>query len=62
MPRLKDSADLLKDRRWRALALRDMGLPLNEVGRRIGCNASSVMRIHSALRHQPSAPACRRGQ
>ena len=35
MPRLKGSADLLEDRRRRALALWDTGLSLNEVGRRI---------------------------
>jgi transposase len=50
MPRLKGSADLLEDRRRRALALWDMGLSLNEVGRRIGCNASSVMRWREARR------------
>jgi hypothetical protein len=44
MPRLKGSADLLEDRRKRALALLDSGESLNEVGRRIGCNPSSVMR------------------
>jgi transposase len=50
MPRLKGSADLLEDRRRRALALWDTGLSLNEVGRRIGCNASSVMRWRDARR------------
>jgi transposase len=44
MPRPKGSADLLEDRRKRALALLDAGHSLNEVGRRIRCNASSVMR------------------
>jgi transposase len=44
MPRLKGSGDLLEDRRRRALALWDTGLSLNEVGRRIRCAASSVMR------------------
>ena len=44
MPRLKGSADLLEDRRRRALALCDKGLSLNEVGRRIQCAASSVLR------------------
>jgi transposase len=34
----------LEDRRRRALALLDEGLSLNEVARRIGCTASSVMR------------------
>ena len=50
MPRLKGSADLLEDRRRRALALLDDGLSLNEVGRRIGCNPSSVMRWRDARR------------
>ena len=48
MPRLKGSADLLEERRRRALALLDAGHSLNEVGRRIGCNASSVMRWRDA--------------
>ena len=46
----KGSADLLVDRRRRALALLDGGLSLNEVGRRIGCDASSVMRWRNAQR------------
>jgi transposase len=50
MPRLKGSADLLEDRRRRALALLDDGLSLNEVGRQIGCNPSSVMRWRDARR------------
>ena len=50
MPRLKGSADLLEDRRSRALALWDTGLSLNEVGRRIRCAASSVMRWLRARR------------
>lgn len=54
MPRPKGSADLLEDRRRRALALLDEGLSLNEVGRRIGCNASSVMRWRDA--HQRGGP------
>jgi transposase len=41
--RLKGSADVLEARRRRALALLDKGLSLNEVGRLIGCAASSVM-------------------
>jgi transposase len=48
MPRLKGSADLLEDRRKRALVLLDSGCSLNEVARRIGCNASSVMRWRDA--------------
>jgi putative transposase len=48
MPRLKGSADLLEDRRRRALAFLDAGFSLNEVGRRIGCNVSSVMRWRDA--------------
>ena len=50
MPRLKGSADLLEDRRRRALALLDTGLSLNEVGRRIHCAPSSVMRWQRARR------------
>ena len=50
MPRPKGSADLLEDRRKRALALLDAGHSLNEVGRRIGCNASSVMRWRDVRR------------
>ena len=50
MPRLKGSADLLEDRRKRALALLDSGHSLNEVGRQIGCNPSSVMRWRDARR------------
>ena len=48
MPRPKGSADVLEDRRRRALALLKEGLSLNEVGRRIGCNPSSVMRWRDA--------------
>jgi len=50
MPRLKGSADLLEDRRRRALALLDAGHSLNQVGRRVGCHASSVMRWRDARR------------
>jgi Homeodomain-like domain len=48
MPRPKGSADILEDRRKRALALLDAGHSLNEVGRHMGCNASSVMRWRDA--------------
>jgi len=50
MPRLKGSADLLEYRRRRALRLLDSGCSLNEVGRRLNCNASSVMRWRDARR------------
>jgi len=50
MPRLKGSADMLEDRRRRALTLWDKGLSLNEVGRRIQCAASSVLRWLRARR------------
>lgn len=51
MPRPEGSADLLEDRRRRALALVDSGCSLNEAARRIGCGASSVMRwFHSRRR------------
>ena len=56
MPRLKGSADLLEDRRRRALALWDTGLSLNEVGRRISCAASSVLRwVRARRRGGPDA-------
>jgi transposase len=56
MPRLKGSADLLEDRRRRALALWDTGLSLNEVGRRIQCAASSVLRwLRTRRRGGPDA-------
>lgn len=48
--RPRGSADLLEDRRRRALSLLGEGLSLNEVGRRIGCSASSVMRWRNAWR------------
>ncbi|HEY6371345.1 MAG TPA: winged helix-turn-helix domain-containing protein [Candidatus Sulfotelmatobacter sp.] len=57
MPRVKGSADLLEDRRKRALALLDSGESLNEAGRRIGCNPSSVMRCPTARRSQGIASA-----
>jgi len=48
--RPRGSADLLEDRRLRALALLDEGLSFHEVGRRIGCSASSVKRWRDARR------------
>lgn len=42
--RPKGSAEVLSDRRRRALKLLDEGLSLNEAARRLGCPASSVMR------------------
>jgi hypothetical protein len=42
--RLRGSAELLEDRRRRALGLLDEGRSLNAVARQIGCSASSVMR------------------
>jgi len=61
MPRLKGSADLLEDRRRRALALWDTGLSLNEVGRRIRCAPSSVMRwLRARRRGGPGALRVRR--
>ena len=50
MPRPKGSADLLEDRRRRALALVDSGCSLNEAARRIGCGASSVLRWYHGRR------------
>ncbi len=42
--RLKGSADVLRSRRLKAIALLEEELSLNEIARQIGCNASSVMR------------------
>ena len=50
MPRPKGSADLLEDRRHRALAFVDSGCSLNEAARRIGCAPVSVMRWYHARR------------
>jgi transposase len=50
VPRPRGSADLLEDRRKRALTLLRFGLSLNEVGRRIRSSASSVMRWRDAWR------------
>jgi transposase len=46
------SAELLSDRRKRALDLLREKLSLNEVARRIGCAASSVMRWRNAWRRR----------
>jgi len=48
--RPKGSADVLEARRHRALALVKGGLSLNEIARRLGCAASSVMRWRDAFR------------
>src|SRR5437879_13110778 len=50
VPRPKGSAELIADRRRRALALLKSCLSLNEVARRIQCVASSVMRWRDAWR------------
>jgi transposase len=42
--RLKGSAEVLEARRQRAMQMLADELSLNEIARRIGCNASSVMR------------------
>ena len=58
--RPKGSAELLSGRRWRALKLLREKLSLNEVARRIGCAASSVMRWRNAWRqHGAEALAVR---
>jgi transposase len=44
------SPEELERRRLRAVALIEDGYSLNEVARRIGCNASSVMRWRNAFR------------
>jgi transposase len=53
--RPKGSADLLSDRRRRALKLLREGLSLNEVARRIECAPSSVMRWRNAWRRRGEA-------
>lgn len=50
MPRPKGSAELVEQRRRRALALLDHGRSLHEVSRLIGCAPSSVMRWRDARR------------
>jgi len=51
--RLKGSAQVLEDRRRRALRLlRDSKMSLNEVARRLGCAASSVLRWQRAWQKQ----------
>ena len=50
--RPKGSADLIADRRRRALTLLAGRLSFNEVARRIGCAASSVMRWRNAWRRR----------
>ena len=50
--RPKGSADLLSDRRRRALKLLDEDLSLNEVARRVHCAASSVMRWRNDWRRR----------
>ena len=52
MPRPKGSADLIGDRRRRALALLDEGRTINEVGRMMNCAPSSVMRWRNAHRRR----------
>lgn len=42
--RPRGSAELIEERRHRALRLLDEGLSLHEVGRRVGCAPSSVLR------------------
>jgi transposase len=50
--RPKGSAELLSDRRKRALKFLRENWSLNEVARRIGCAASSVMRWRNAWRRR----------
>ena len=48
--RPKGSPEELERRRRRAMGLLELDLSLNEVARRLGCNASSVKRWRDALR------------
>lgn len=52
MPRPKGSADLIQDRRRRALTWLDEGRSLNEVAHMLGCAPSSVMRWRDARRRK----------
>jgi transposase len=59
--RLPGSAKVLEARRRRALALVEKGFSFNQVARRLGCAASSVMRWARAVeRHGPSGLEVRR--
>jgi transposase len=53
--RPKGSAKVLEARRRRALALLGQGLSLNEVGRKLGCAPSSVMRWQRRVRRHGAA-------
>lgn len=50
--RPRGSAKVLEARRRRALGLLAQGLSLNDVGRKLGCAPSSVMRWRDAVRRQ----------
>ena len=50
--RPKASADLIADRRRRALDLLDEGLSLSDVARRVQCAPSSVMRWRDRRRRE----------
>lgn len=50
MARPRGSPRQLEQRRYQALELLDQGYSLNEVARRVGCHASSVMRWGDARR------------
>ena len=52
MSRPKGSAEVIADRRRRALSLLDQDLSLNEVARRIGCQPCSVMRWRDMRRRR----------
>src|SRR6266699_3489817 len=52
--RPKGSAELLSDRRKRALKLLDEEFSLNEIARRLHCAASSVMRWRNEWRRFPA--------
>ncbi len=52
MPRPKGSAELLEDRRRRALAFLDEGRSLHEVSRLLDCAPSSVLRWRNARRRR----------
>lgn len=55
MPRPFGPAELIENRRHRALDLLDKGSSINEVGRMIGCAASSVMRWRDSRKNDGPA-------
>ena len=56
--RPRGSPEFLEERRRRAVELLDQGLSLHEVARRVGCNASSVLRWRDARKAGGESALC----